>query len=694
MSSKAWFEKSFRRLLVDMHIPDWNEEFLRDFSPEKYAEMMELALVDTAEVYAGSCLGLCYWPTKVGFPHKQLHGRDFLGETIEACRRRGVKVQIYLNVWNRAAHDAHPEWRIIAHDGKGTVEHEQWRYGVCCINTGFGQYFLDLLDELNSRYECPGFWIDMIGNFCYHHCYCPSCQERFRGETGFAEIPRVADWNDPAWIAFNRSRRLWLDEFAEKIYATVKKRTPDRTVTLQTSSIMYGRDSGLGEGFLQSSDFLAGDFFGDRVEQSYICKFFSALSRNHPMEFMTPRCESLIHHTTERPYCNLLMRSYAAVANQASFTLIDGIDPRGTLDRRFYEHAHGVNASYARFEKYLDSASVPMRDIGIFHSPFSLINLDTTPAPIEKFEQDHSQPYTETRRNMISAFQEEHLLFSFVHGGDPEKLKTSPVIVLSDCSCLTDTECAVLKEYVRAGGKLYTSFRTSLYDPDRGLLPDFKLADLFGIHYTGKQTEPITYIAPVSENAVPGVTREYPLMLNSRQLLVRAATDAEVIGTLTLPISSAKEINHFGSAISNPPMRETEFPSLIRHKYGNGEVLYVAGNLEEIPFPLHQSIFNALLKQLRGTTLIETNAPGAVEVTLFDQPDRNRLVLSLLNLPLELPPLPVHGLTICLNLPGKYAVKALSLAPEDMAYPFECKGNSLEIRLDKLEEFALFTLQY
>lgn len=692
MASKAWFEKSFRRLLVDMHIPDWNEEFLRDFSPEKYAEMMALAKVDTAEIYAGSCLGLCYWPTKVGFQHKQLHGRDLLGETIEACRRRGIKVQIYLNVWSRAAHDAHPEWRIILHDGKGTVDHYGYRFGQCCPNTGFGQFFLDLLDELNSEYECPGFWIDMIGN--YQHCYCPSCRERFQKETGYSELPRIADWNDPVWLALDRCRRLWLDEFAENIYATVKKRTPDRTVTLQTASLTRGRDSGVGEGFLCSSDFLAGDFVGDRIEQSYICKFFSALSKSHPMEFMTPRCENLIHHTTERSFSNLLMRSYAAIANQASFTLIDAIDPRGTLDRRFYEHAREINDSYARFEKYLDSASVPLADIGIFHSPFSLINLDNTPAPIEVFEKDSARPFTATRRNLVSAFQEAHLLFSFVHGSDPEKLKNIPVIVLSDASCLTDAECAALKKHVHEGGKLYVSFRTSLYDPDKGLLSDFKLADLFGIHYTGKQTDPITYIAPVSPDAIPGATKDYPLMLNSRQLVVEADPDAEILGTLTLPVSSAEENDRFGSAISNPPMKETASPALVRHQYGKGEVLYVAGNLEEIPFPYHHAILISLMKRLCGTPLVETDAPGAVEATLFDQPERKRLVLSLLNLPLELPPLPVPGLTIRLNLPEKYAVKALFLAPEDVPVPFEHKGHSLEIKMDKLEEFALFTLQY
>lgn len=31
MSTRQWFEKSFRRILVDMHIPDWDPKFLKTF---------------------------------------------------------------------------------------------------------------------------------------------------------------------------------------------------------------------------------------------------------------------------------------------------------------------------------------------------------------------------------------------------------------------------------------------------------------------------------------------------------------------------------------------------------------------------------------------------------------------------------------------------------------------------------------
>ncbi len=693
MRKPLWFQKSLHRLLVDMHIPDWNdEEFLKDFSPENYAEMMALAKVDTAEIYAGSCLGLCFWPSKIGFPHKQLHGRDLLGETMEACRKRNINVQIYLNVWSRAAYDAHPDWRIILYNGKGTCEGPS-RFGQCCPNTGYGAYFLALLDELNASYEAPGFWIDMIGN--YHFCYCPACQQRFAKETPYRELPRVADWNDPCWLAYIKCRSNWLNEFAENIAATVKKRTPERTITLQTASMQRGRLGGIAEGFLDASDYLAGDFVGDRIEQSCICKYFSMLSKYHPMEFMTPRCENLAHHTTERSFDNLLMRSYAAVANQASFTLIDAIDPRGTLDRRFYEHARLINASYARFEKYISGSSEPVFDIGIYHSPESLIDLDHSPIPVSELEDGWHYPFNQNRRTIIDTLQKNHLLFAFIRGTDTEELKKAPLIILNDCSSLTDAECKTLQEYVREGGRIYASNRTSLYDPDRGIRNDFRLAELFGVHYLGQRSGRVSYIAPAYEGAIPGSTKDYPLMLNSPQLRIRADAGTQIVGTLTLPISQPDEHVRFGSAISNPPMIPTDSPALVRHRFGKGEVMYVAGDLEGVPLSHHCKTFVSLLKALAvNAPLLETNAAPCVECTLFDQPEQRRMVFSCLNLPAELPAVPLYGLFFKIRLPETIKVNALQLAPSDEDYPFTSLGSTLEFSIGQLNDFALFTLHY
>ena len=76
-----WFETSYRRNLVDMHIEDWNPEFLSEFDPEEYARLLKTAHVKSVMLYMVSHLGYCYWPTESGYVHKQMQG-DKMGRLI------------------------------------------------------------------------------------------------------------------------------------------------------------------------------------------------------------------------------------------------------------------------------------------------------------------------------------------------------------------------------------------------------------------------------------------------------------------------------------------------------------------------------------------------------------------------------------------------------------------------------------
>ena len=93
-----WYKRNFRRNLIDMHIPDWDDGFLARFDPEAYADAVAASGVDTAIIYAGNCLGMCFWPSKLGHMHEGLHGRDIFGETVDACRRRGTQLKLFCEI--------------------------------------------------------------------------------------------------------------------------------------------------------------------------------------------------------------------------------------------------------------------------------------------------------------------------------------------------------------------------------------------------------------------------------------------------------------------------------------------------------------------------------------------------------------------------------------------------------------------
>lgn len=117
------------------------------------------------------------------------------------------------------------------------------------------------------------------------------------------------------------------------------------------------------------------------------------------------------------------------------------------------------------------------------------------------------------------------------------------------------------------------------------------LADLFGVHYAGETEEAVTYIAP-GEDA-PDLFIQYstgrPLTLNHAQVHVRAAGDTQILATTTLPYTNPKDATRFASAISNPPGKETPFPAVVINRYGQGRVMYAAGQIEAMDSDAHRA---------------------------------------------------------------------------------------------------------
>ena len=88
-----WYSNSYRRHLCDMHIDDWDESFLRDFSPEEYVENLKLARIRNAMLYFQSHIGLCYYPTECGVMHRAFRGReDLMRRTEQLCHENGICV--------------------------------------------------------------------------------------------------------------------------------------------------------------------------------------------------------------------------------------------------------------------------------------------------------------------------------------------------------------------------------------------------------------------------------------------------------------------------------------------------------------------------------------------------------------------------------------------------------------------------
>jgi hypothetical protein len=147
------YQQSYRRMLVDMHIPDWDPAFLSRYDPAVMAEQLARANLTGAMLYCKSHAGLCYWPTPVGRMHGGIGGRDMVGALLAGLRSRNLAACAYYSiVFDNWAVEAHPDWRqrtAAGSDFKGIS-----RYGTWCTNhPGYRAYEMAQLGDLLSRYE-------------------------------------------------------------------------------------------------------------------------------------------------------------------------------------------------------------------------------------------------------------------------------------------------------------------------------------------------------------------------------------------------------------------------------------------------------------------------------------------------------------------------------------------------------------
>lgn len=222
------------------------------------------------------------------------------------------------------------------------------------------------------------------------------------------------------------------------------------------------------------------------------------------------------------------------------------------------------------------------------------------------------------------------------------------------------------------------------------------LADVFGLSYLGETKEEVTYISPVKilEEIFPSISRDYPLILFNSQIKTRAFNNEEVIAHIKLPYTDPSDPAKFASIHSNPPGIETEYPSILRRKFGKGEVIWVAGPLEAVDRDLHRDVFVRLIRSLLdGDLSFEVDAPKSIEVTMFRQCEHNRYIVNFLNFQPELPNIPVYNIKFRIKTRGQRFSKVLIL-PEKIPLDFEIKGDYLETTIPKVGTYLMLGVYY
>lgn len=689
MKSESWYMKSYRRNLVDMHIEDRDERFMSQFDPKKYVEMLKIANIRSAMIYANSHVGYCYWPTKTGHAHRGLKGRDALGEILRLCREEGIDTIVYYSlIYNNWAYEQHPDWRILDIDGRGSREKQGRgaRYGVCCPNSlGYRKFVYDQVGELCQNYDFEGIFFDMT--FWPAVCYCSSCRTRYGQEVG-GDIPEIIDWGKGPWCDFQRKREEWLSEFAAMATSAVRKHKPEVTVEHQCSTVASSWQLGVTSTLAEQGDYVGGDFYGGILQQSFICKLYYNLTPSMPFEFMTSICHpGLSDHTTSKSRELIEARAFLALAHGGAFLIIDAIDPIGTMDERKYRMIGDIFEETRRYENYMRGELC--QDVAIYFSFDSKVDFSANGKNVSDGAWESSLPHVEASLGAAEALRSNHIPFGVISKKNLKALANSKVVILANVLRLGDGEAEAIGQYISSGGNVYAS-KFSMAS---------KLSDILGITTIGETKEKFTYLAPTSKGMalLPEITKEYPLSVQDSQIEAEASPGDEIMATITLPYTNPDEPARFASIHSDPPGVVTKLPAIIDKRYGRGRIVWAAAPIERFAIQSlkHRSIFMNVIRSLAPNPFcFEADAPGCVEIVQFSKPDEMRYLISILNLQSEIgmPNIPVKGVILRVRVKGK-PLKVISL-PDEIPLPFERKGDYVSIEVPTLKTFQMLAIDY
>lgn len=681
---KRWFQTAYRRAVIDMHIPDWDEKFLSQFDAERYVAMLTKARAQSVVAYGQSHVGLFNYPTKVGRQHRGLKGRNILGEVIDCCHANGIAVVIYTSlIFDRWCADEHPEWRMVTHAGK--PQGAGGRHGVLCPNSPYREYVRAFTTEICENFDFEGLRFDMT--FWPSLCFCRHCQQRFADEVG-GEIPRTIDWLDPRWVAFARRREAWLAEFASIATGTVRKLKPDVTVEHQSSTYPLNWQFGVAEPLIAQNDFLQGDFYGDALQGSFVRKLLEDLTPNRPFGYETSFSVELRDHTGMKSEALLQAKASAAVADAAAFIFIDGIDPIGTLNPLVYERMGHVFDRLMPYYGHLGGERVA--DVAIYYSLESKFDMAENGRGVDI--PNLSDAHTASSMQVARRLTEAHLPFRIVTKSTLDKLCDVKLLVLSNVNMMDEPEVKSIREWVKAGGTLLATAGTSLVNTRGELQKDFMLADVFGASIVKPDWKNWQhYVAPTASGAglFGSFTEKHPPFVDGLGMQVKAHPGAKVLATTTLPWP-APDASKFSSIHSNPPWQPTDRPEIVSNDFGQGRAVYASSGIENVDGM--RDVFVALVRMLAGEMRFEADAPATVEMTVFHQPERHRYLLSLVNFQQDLPNVPVEGITVRMR-PGKLALRRVVRLPDAQVIEHRESDGVVTFPAGRLETLAVYALE-
>ncbi|MCD6593068.1 beta-galactosidase trimerization domain-containing protein [Candidatus Bathyarchaeota archaeon] len=571
--------------------------------------------------------------------------RDLLGEIMNEMKSRGITVIPYchIGVLHTHAYKVHPEWAARDYYGRPFSWNGVHRM-VCLNNQLFIKAMLGAVKEVVSNYNPDAIYFD--GPVWYMEtCACKYCRKIFEERFGYP-LPLKLSWDDGTRQDYNKMRDERVKEVMKLLSESIKE-LKDIPVFFNTSmKYLPSHNCGIPELTAEHAD------GANTTEVHRPLSYWEILETARLGEALK---KVSLCYCPPGPYESLsTFDTLEAVVFGVTYAAHGGTPMAQTVSAFLYDKtgAAQMKSLLNHLKKNADIyyRAKPVEEVALIYSRQTGENYAKEEVA-ERLEMHFSGAF----RSLIH--EHVHFVCLFDTQLTWEKIKDFKVLVLPNVVSLSDSQIDLLKRFVKEGGGLVATYKTSLYD-EKGLMRrDFGLKDLFKLTYLGETPKDnyrrrdyrgmgrewgyaeipeaylkwskrhfinenlnLNHLVPVSD-ACLGMERKPP------EYIVSSPKDgAEVIATLYLPSGGA-----FGESFKHPL---GEPPGLVVSYFGKGRVVYVAAPLGKRylrrGLPELRMIYSRAVKYaLGGRSIIEIDAPPGLVINLTK--DQSHYYLHLIN---------------------------------------------------------------
>ena len=612
-----WVRRARIFMLDNYHPPFWPElsfdaKKLVDVARKYHANAIRFGSAGKWSVFPNE-----FWPS-----HPELNGRDLITEVVEEAHAHDMRVVVYIPTGHIIPQDNilkyNPEWlyrsapgaepKILFHHGGGP-------HSPPCVNTPYRDAYMGFVKQLISDHEIDGIYTDSGVPFHSHGgheaslCYCDYCLEKFRREFD-CEMPYA---DDPTTLPLEQREMLekfsletgrgmadMLIEGAE--FAREKRDIPVLTHGCAMAAWPEFRFMNTADGILYEA---GGEFF-HRLESASLGET-SGLAMWQYVGGLTPW--SRLQWFSQE----LVEEAAASFACGGAIIAACGTNLMHGYPEKFHHELAALFGTLEENESLFDKlhptpfAAIPFILPMRFYERLETHRFRAEPLVIRERPNETMLGYPfsipsqkVSIQGAFSAVTVNHLPAQLVNQetlSNPEKLARFPLLYLPNIGYLTEAEIECVTDYVRAGGRLLASYRTSLYGPEpEELLENFALADLLGIDRMDCEPQHLkdyqnhlwcSGTFDMYARSVPGkwLAETFPEQVwpISRFEFVKTRPETEVLANFV-----------FGGREDEPL-----WPAVTSREFGNGRVVYIAAAVEQ----LHREYRMSMIRDLIGAVI-------------------------------------------------------------------------------------------